>query len=390
MGKDYMDILFLSVFLGIFIQKSIIPKTSNTIIITIFLINSYFALWVSSSNFGLPAPISPASRQLMEWKNFAQMVLIYFLTIALVKTEKQQKYVFMLISFILFFVSLRNYRNFTGGPSFNWDRRVGGPFERVGLGANHYAAFISYCQSAVLGMSFFEDDKRIKLFYIITFCMCLHPLLYSYSRGAYVAATLVIIFYAFYKKPMLLVGLLVVAIGWKTILPMSVIDRIDRTITESGELEGSAYSRLLLWEQSRGIINRNPVLGSGWESFGLAINPDDRIHELTDTHNYYIKVLCDRGVAGLLLLLFLLFKAFLSGYKLYRIGNSQFQKGLGFCFLGSILSLVTTNMFGDRFTYFVLGSYFWLLWGLVDVGILLVEQNSEAQLEGASQGGYTP
>jgi hypothetical protein len=38
-------------------------------------------------------------------------------------------------------------------------------------------------------------------------------------------------------------------------------------------------------------------------------------------------------------------------------------------------------MFGDRWSYFVLGDYFWIIWGLVDRGILIAEtSNQETEL----------
>ncbi len=376
-GKDYMDILFLCIFLGILIQRRKIPYTSNTLIILLFLMWTYCSLWVSSFNFDLALPLSTSSEQLMDWKNFAQMITIYFLALSLVQTENQQKKLFMIMSMVLFFIALRNFRNFSGGSTFSYDNRVGGPFEFVGLGATHYGAFIAHFQVAFLGMSFFEKEAQKKFFYLATFFICLHPLFFSYSRGAYVAVFLVTLIFCLLKKPSLLFGLILIVFAWQIILPASVVDRIAGSTTSSGQLESSANTRLLLWSQAGKIISNNPIIGVGWEGFGLTVSRlDNEIHGLTDTHNYYFKTLCDRGAIGLLLLLAIFIKALMSSIRLYRSGKSQFQKGLGFCFMGTVVACIVTNIFGDRFTYFVLGSYFWLLWGLVDRGILLTQQNS--------------
>lgn len=373
LGKDYMDILFLGVFIGLFVQRKSIPKTSSFSIILLFIFLSYFSLWVSSFTFDLPFPLTTNSSQFVEWKNFAQMISIYFITVSLVQNEEQQKKIFSLMSMVLFFLALRNYRNFSGGSSFSYDKRVGGPFERVGLGATHYGAFIAHFMVAFLGMSFFEEDRKKKLFYLATFCICLHPLFFSYSRGAYIAVVFVIIVFGLLKKRSLLVGLMIMVVAWQLLLPASVVDRIAGSKTESGQLESSANTRILLWEQAGNIITENFIIGVGWEGFGLTVARSGReIHGLTDTHNYYVKTMCDRGVIGLVLLIVLFGKAFMSGLRLYRSGESQFQKGLGFAFMGTTLACMTTNIFGDRFTYFVLGSYFWLLWGLVDRGILMM------------------
>ena len=170
---------------------------------------------------------------------------------------------------------------------------------------------------------------------------------------------------------------MIIVLAWQVLLPASVVDRIAKSKNESGQLESSANTRLLLWEQAGHIILENLIIGVGWEGFGLSVSrSNNTIHGLTDTHNYYLKTLCDRGVIGLLLLLAVFGKAFMSGFRLYKLGESQFQKGLGFCFMGTVVACIVTNMFGDRFSYFVLGSYFWLMWGLVDKGVLFALRNS--------------
>lgn len=375
-GKDVLDILFLAIFLGILLQKKKIPKTSNTLAIIVFLVGTYVSLWFSSFNFGLPYPISYSSSQLYEWKNFAQMICIYFLALALAKTEKQQQTLYILLSVVVLFMCVRNYRNFSAGSSFHYDKRVGGPFEAVDLGATHYGAFIAHFSVAFLGMAFFEKEWKKRLLYLITFLFCLHPLFFSYSRGAYAGAALALVFFGL-KKRFLLVILLFLFIAWETVLPTSVVDRISMTRTPEGQLEGSAKSRLMLWDQAMSIIRANPLFGAGWESYSLSIPKDERIHNLTDTHNYYVKTLCDRGIIGFIILIALFCKAFFSGFRLFRMGNNQFQKGLGFGFMGTVLACMMTNVFGDRFSYFVLGSYFWLLWGLVDRVKLTIERSSE-------------
>lgn len=41
------------------------------------------------------------------------------------------------------------------------------------------------------------------------------------------------------------------------------------------------------------------------------------------------------------------------------------------------MAFIITNMFGDRWSYFVLGDYFWITWGLVDRGILIAEASKQ-------------
>jgi len=69
--------------------------------------------------------------------------------------------------------------------------------------------------------------------------------------------------------------------------------------------------------------------------------------------------------------------AFRSGWKLLREANNGFEKGLGLGFMGCVLASATTNLFGDRWSYYEMGSYFWVFWGLVDRGILIAEASKQ-------------
>ncbi len=169
------------------------------------------------------------------------------------------------------------------------------------------------------------------------------------------------------EKRTLLIGVAVILLAWTTVLPSSVVDRVMMTETASGELEGSASHRFNLWEHAYNLFEQNPVFGIGFGGFGFTV-PEG---ELTDTHNFYMKTLSEQGVIGLILLFIILMMAMRSGWRLYRTGKTPFHQGLGFGFMGTIIACMIANVFGDRWSYFVLGGYFWILWGFVDRGILM-------------------
>lgn len=382
MGKDFLDLIFVSICIGMIIQRKGFAITSNAIIIVLFIVISYLALWNSSLRFSLPLPLSRSNPLISDWKNYIQMILLYFIGLNVIKNEKQQKFVLVLMSMIVLFISIRSYRNFSGGDAFNYDKRVGGPFEAVGLGANHFGSFIvDYC-SVFLGLLLFEKDKRRKLLFLATILFGLHPLFFSYSRGAYLAAICSLIFFGLCKKRIILLLVFALFLSWQTLLPKSVVDRISMTETPEGEIEHSAGGRLLLWDLALNIFKENPIFGIGFSGYsmsseGVNIANGETLAGNQDVHNYYMRTLCEQGVIGISILLFVLCKAFLSGWKLFKQGQVPFQNGLGLGFMGCVIAITITNMFGDRWSYFVLGGYFWLIWGFVDSAII----NSKIVLE---------
>jgi len=244
----------------------------------------------------------------------------------------------------------------------------------VGLGPNHLGAFIADYSSLVLAFFIMEKEKLKKYFYMATCAFSLHPLFFSYSRGAYLAAAAAFTFFGLVKKRIFLVFIIALVVAWQAILPASVVDRITMTETPEGELESSAAQRLDLWDHAIELFNKNPVFGVGFNSFGLTVEEG----QLTDTHSFYLKTLAEQGIIGISLFAALLIKAFMSGMRLYRKGLTNFQRTLGLGFMGTVIAMTITNIFGDRWSYFVLGSYFWIIWGIVDRCILTCGQAAAA------------
>lgn len=366
LGKDFMDFLFISIFLGIIIQRRGFERTANSFIILLFIVLSYISLINTSINFSLPLPISGENELLLTWKNYAQMIFLYFFSLNILKEEDQQKQAMLIITAIILLISIRSFRNFSGGDAFQYDKRVGGPFEAVGLGPNHLGAFIADYASMALAFFIMEKERLKKYYFLSTFAFSLHPLFFSYSRGAYLAAAAVFGFFGLIKKRVFLIIIIALVISWQTVLPTSVVDRITMTETQEGEIEASAAHRFDLWNHAVDLFKENPVFGIGFSGFGFTVEEG----ELTDTHNFYLKTLSEQGLIGIAFLALIILKAFFSGARLYRKGATHFQRTLGLGFMGTVIAMAVTNIFGDRWSYFVLGGYFWIFWGMVDRSFL--------------------
>jgi len=386
LGKDFMDVLFFSILVGLIFQSKRLARTGNGALILVFIVINYFALINSSMRFSLPFPVTTSNFLVLDWKNYMEMMLLYFLAINVIKNEDRQKTMLIIMSLVILFIAVRSYRNFSAASSFSYDKRVGGPFEAVGLGANHYGAFVVDYIAVLLGIFFFDKNRWRRLLYLSAILFSLHPLFYSYSRGAYLAAFVVIAFIGITKKRSMLVLFVAILIAWQAILPASVVDRIQMTETPEGEIEHSAGGRLALWDYAFTLFKENPVFGIGYGGYGLssggvAIENDEILPENQDVHNFFVRTLCEQGIIGSVLLLLIFGRAFFSGFRLYKIAPSPMQKGLGFGFMCCVLAVAVSNMFGDRWSYFVLGSYFWILWGMIDRGILniVTEQNELAK-----------
>jgi O-antigen ligase len=176
------------------------------------------------------------------------------------------------------------------------------------------------------------------------------------------ATVVVLLVFGLIKQRILLVMLVVVAFSWQVLLPQTVVERVMMTETPSGALESSAAQRVILWERALDLFERSPVAGVGMKGFALSAVGG----RYTNAHNLYIETLAEQGIIGLLLLLAVMLRALYSSWRLYRVAEADFDRGLALGMVGCSLAMMVTNIFGDRWSYFEIGAYYWVLWGIVD------------------------
>jgi O-antigen ligase len=162
------------------------------------------------------------------------------------------------------------------------------------------------------------------------------------------------------RRNILIISLIIVLfVSWHTWLPTSVVERINMTTNESGELDTSNEKRVQVWKSSTELFNSNRLTGIGFNTFPYLGLP------LGDVHNLYLKILVEQGIVGFVIFLMIILTALFYGWKLYRRARDDLFKGLGFGFFLCTISLLISNFFGDRWTYLPLGAYYWAFMALV-------------------------
>jgi len=85
----------------------------------------------------------------------------------------------------------------------------------------------------------------------------------------------------------------------------------------------------------------------------------------------------------MLIFLIVIFCFLRMGYVLYKKGEDDLSKGMGLGLMACIIVMMINNFFGDRWTYFELSAYLWILAGLV--GRLIIMAQSPEALAQAEQ-----
>ncbi len=232
------------------------------------------------------------------------------------------------------------------------------------LGSNEVAAFYATYTFIVFGFALLEEDKKRKWFLFACVGMNIYSLLYCFSRGAYLASMVGLFVFCWYNKKARLLfasvaivfGLLVTGVD---VFPKAVTERFSSSFVEQEELDDSVQVRLILWSIAMNKFQSSPLVGIGFSNF-------KKMNEYgLDTHNYYMKLLCEGGLVSFSAFALFMIASFRSGISLLKLSKDPYLCKLAMCFLACVTAVIIGNYFGDRFTHYPLICYFYVYLAMV-------------------------
>jgi O-antigen ligase len=143
-----------------------------------------------------------------------------------------------------------------------------------------------------------------------------------------------------------------------------------------GQLDASAQERVELWEESWNSFVHSPIVGNGFATFEFGRHAGD----LKDTHNWYVKVVVETGMIGLILALILLQQVLALSFHLFSHAMDPLYRGLGLGLGLAMCSCIVANFFGDRWTYLEITGLVWVLAGAAARAIDLIAAGQNAEL----------
>jgi len=385
LGSQFIDILLLGTILGLLVKgQSIFPRSNLNRFLLLFAVFCYLSLWSGAYFIWAPLPLWISDPRFSAWKNYVEMFLFALIVASAIREKHQVKLLllFMCLSVLLVnrgFFSTLSTRDLS---HFSYQVRDAGPLGYAGV--NGLAAFEAMFISFLLGIYAFSKKWSVKGGILLLIATCGYCLLFSFSRGGYLGFLVGLVTIGLLKTRWFLVAAAVLVLGWQTLLPVSVQERITMTTEDAAEgqqFDDSAQERLVLWEDAMNLFKRNPVTGTGFETYEFM----GRVGGFRDTHNYYVKVLAETGIVGMFLYLLLLWKFFRSAATLYFSGDDEFWRAIGLGFIALLTSILVMNFFGDRWTYQQADGYLWVLLGCVIRGLMVTQQEqdtSEAVADG--------
>ena len=374
LGSNMMTILVLAVIVGALIRGKRLPKSKLYPVWLVFAVYLYLSMWIGVALANAPAPLWLSDINFVTWKDYMVIPLVFVAAGLVVEDRKAIRTVVLITAISLLFIDrsciLESMtRTWT---TFDEEKRGGGP---LAYGSNQTAAFLAQFAMFFWGFAQFAKQKKIKLFGYLLVAATLFATMYTFSRGGYLAVLCSVFVLGLLKDRKLLLILGVFLLTWQMVVPAPVRERVTMTKDSNGQLEASAQERVELWQNAEKSILHSPIVGTGFATFQLG----EHVGDLKDTHNWYVKVLVETGIIGLIIAFILLQQLLVMSYRLFKRATDPLYQGLGLGLLLATCSCIVANFFGDRWTYLEITGLLWVLAGAAIRATYLMESKSDAE-----------
>jgi putative inorganic carbon (hco3(-)) transporter len=356
LGGNVLTILVIAVIIGALIKGKSVPKSPLYTIWLVFGVYLYLSMWFGTALGNAPPPLWVSDVNFATWKDYMLIPLIFAAAGMVVEDRKAVRTVVMITAFSLLAIDrscLMDSMSRSWG-SFDENKRSLGP---LGYGSNQTAAFLAQFAMFFWGFAQFVKRKKLRLIFYGLVALTIFADLYTFSRGSYLALIVSVIVLGLLKDRKLIIIAAVFLFTWQAIVPTAVRERVNMTQNSNGKLEDSAQERVSLWEAAEASIISNPVLGIGFASYQLSSHVDG----LRDTHNWYVKVMVETGIVGMIIVLAMLQQVLALAYRLFKRAEDPLYRGLGLGLFVGMLACIVANFFGDRWTYLEITGMLWVL-----------------------------
>ena len=368
LGTNVLTILVVAIIVGALMQGRRLPKTKLYGIWLLFGIYLYVSMWFGTALGNAPPPLWLSDVNFVTWKDYMMMPLLFVAAGLVLQDRKSIRTVILLGAVTLVAIDRSALmsslsRSWT---TFDETKRDGGP---LGFQSNELAAYLAQFGMFFWGFGQFLRKKWKLIAYGVS-AVSLFATMYTFSRGAYLAALVGVFVLGVLKdRKLILIGAIFL-VTWQVLVPAAVVQRVDMTKNANGQLEASAQERVDLWENAKNAILSDPIFGMGYATFQLGTHVDN----LKDTHNWYVKVMVETGAIGMIFALALIQQMVAAAYRLFRHGTDPMYRGLGLGLVVAMSSCLVANCFGDRWTYIEINGILWVLIAAAVRASYLVEE----------------
>lgn len=360
-------------------KRELKPKVS-LLLLPLLLVLSALAFLTT-----IAPSVSLSLKELLKW---VELVVVFYLVAHMVERPIQVKLLLIAILCAAFLEALHGWYQFLGevGPSGfllgGSYIRAHGTFEQPNPYAGYLGLTLPFCYSLLVGRARVRPTKGIALV-SLAFVVILAALLVSFSRGAWLAFASAVLIISLVRTrrimaPTLFISLLVALIlllGAFNLLPAPLADRLSSTTDYFRLFDASKMvvttenwaiaERMATWQAAWGMFSDHTWNGVGLGGFRSAYGdyalPYWRNVLPDHAHNYYLNLLAETGVLGLVVYLVFFLAVFvyagssLWGTEWSKVGLSSSalfnSPAITLGILGSLAALSIHSLFDNLYVH---------------------------------------
>lgn len=350
------DIVIILVFLGWLGRMALrkIPENfKNSPLNSPILIFSWVMIFSTLLGIFI-GTISPLKSSFFLLKRL-QYFFIFFIALNNIKTLKQVKILVVMILLSTVIINIVTYYQRSQGMLVAY-----GTFGKETQAAVLAGFFLIALFLAIGMMMVYKWQIKILLLLVIVSTML--AILFVNARSSYVAFLISIIITGLLTKRFKLIlvssSAIILFLLNLNFLPADLSRSVYTAINIfPGKLDPSWVDRLAAWRiYLPQIFDYSLFFGKGMSFVPLGY-----------IDNQYIMELLTTGVAGLLCLLWLFWRIFITSYSMYKNTNNLYVRGITFGFLGSFIALLIQAMAVTNFYTIRTMEPFWLILGSIMV-----------------------
>ena len=310
-------------------------------------------IYLLSTTMGVMAGyVKPLSGLFFTLK-YIEYFFIYFMVLNLIHSKDQIKRLLVAAFIVSLLVSLYAISQIPSGE------RVTAPFEgRYGGEPNTLGGYLVLMIAMAGGIALKVKSDKVKIALGGLIVIMVVPLLYSLSRGSWVAFMAVPAVFLFYSKRWMLVPLLVVtALGLPFITPRAVEERFiytfkpDPGFRETQRIgrfafDPSTSERIASFKRAFWRWTKRPILGYGVTGGGFM-------------DNQYFRMLLETGSLGFLAFLWMNIAVFRESWRYYTIGSDDIFKGLSLGLMAGVVAMLVHSIGASTFIIVRIMEPFW-------------------------------
>ncbi|OWZ84969.1 O-antigen ligase family protein [Natranaerobius trueperi] len=363
-------------------KRSFYEKTESDLPYIILLVFSFITVIIN----GIPPIVAIDGIRVM-----GQMILWYLIVFYSLKGIKDKDFFEELIKYMLIaatFVALFGIVQyiFAFETPANWiDRDMENIRTRVFSTIGNPNALGGYMIMFIpLAMSLFlrrgGSLLNRSLYLIISIIMGL-TLIFTFSRGAWIGLLVGLGLLLVLKDKRFIILFVVALVAMPFILPETVTGRLFHAFSPEYLARSAEAGRLYYWKEAFLRMLDNPIFGTGIGSFGDTVAIRHDMPGAVWVDNHYLKLGAELGITGLGIFLWLVISIFKQAYKNLKRLTDPFAIDLTKGIIAGLFAVIIQNGTASIFEVLVVGSYFWILVGVL-YAIPLIYQGDLASDKG--------